>query len=407
MKRRHSYAGLERTVRERTHELERTKAKDEAILLGIGDALVVTDPAGRIALTNRAFKEMLGWREAEVRGKLLTDVVPSQGEHGTPIPPARRALLRALRSGKKVRSLATETHYYRHRNGSWVPVNITVTPVLLQGKLIGAIEIFRDITSEKAIDQVKTEFVSLASHELRTPLTTIKWYAERLLDGGIGKLSLAQHQHLLEIYQANQQMIELVNALLNVSRLELGTFMLEPRPTDVRTLVRQIIVELQPQLTAKTLRLEQRYAKVPRLLVDRNLLRIVVRNLLVNAVKYTPSSGRVKFAVVTRRLGDSFGGRAVKQPCLAITVADSGYGIPRDQQSRVFSKLFRADNISQQEANGYGLGLYTVKLILAHVGGQIWFKSVEHKGTIFFVILPFAGMKPRGGSRRLKTESIN
>lgn len=280
--------------REKMREFERDKARYEAILLGIGDALVVTDPVGKVVFINKAFGEILGWKEGEVKGKLITDVLPSQDEYGRPIPLKDRAIFRALHSIKKVKSVTTQTHYYQNKNGGWVPVNITVAPVLLKGKLIGAIEIFRDITQDKAVDRVKTEFVSLASHELRTPLTTVKWYAEILLDGQGGDLSDSQRQYLQEINEANQQMIELVNYLLNMTRLELGTFVLQSSPTEVSKLFQEIIESLRSQLSAKEIKFRAKSGKMPLIMTDQNLLRIVVRNLLVNAIKYTPRKGNTR-----------------------------------------------------------------------------------------------------------------
>src|SRR3989338_8632212 len=121
------------------------------------------------------------------------------------------------------------------------------TPVVLNKKVIGTIKIFRDITYEREIDKAKTEFVSLASHQLRTPLSTVNWYAEMLLAGDAGELNPNQKKYLDEVYRSNQRMVELVNALLDVASLELGTFVIEPELTDICKLTKHAIAEQKQQ----------------------------------------------------------------------------------------------------------------------------------------------------------------
>jgi len=360
--------------------LAEAKAKDEAILAGIGDGLVAIDTEGRVVLTNGAFETILGLKSSEVQGKKFTDIVHVTNEKGEPMPASKRLVEEAIH--KKSRTTTTKSSYYKRKDGSVFPVSITISPIIQGEEFLGAVEIFRDSTKEKAVDKAKTEFVSLASHQLRTPLTAINWYAEMLLAGDAGAITPAQERYLKEIYSGNQRMVELVNALLNVSRLELGTFVIEAEPTDAVVLTQSVIREQEPLLQEKQIKLATSFEKnLPLIKVDPKLLRMIVQNLVSNAIKYTPNNGQIDLTI----------GMGTENNEIRLTVSDTGYGIPKDQQDKIFTKLFRADNARSKDTEGTGLGLYIVKSIVEHSGGKVWFESVEHKGTIFTVTLPVQG----------------
>jgi len=281
-------------------------------------------------------------------------------------------------------------YYYTKRDGEKFPVSISVTPVIMNGKIVGAINVFRDITHEKEIDKAKTEFVSLASHQLRTPLSAINWYTEMLLAGDAGKISKDQKQYLEEVYKSNKRMVELVNSLLNVSRIDLGTFAIVPEPVNLAEVSKSILTELTPMVKTKKMKIEENYDKsIKKISVDQKLTRIIFQNLISNAVKYTPEGGKVSVSIE-------------KQDKNAlIKVQDTGYGIPKKDQARIFEKLFRADNVREKETDGTGLGLYIVKSILEQSGGKISFESEENKGTTFYVTIPLSGMKAKEGTKDL------
>jgi signal transduction histidine kinase len=255
---------------------------------------------------------------------------------------------------------------------------------------ISGIIMFRNVLEEKTIDTAKTEFVSLASHQLRTPLTAINWYTEMLLSGDVGKINKEQKKYLEEIYHGNQRMVDLVSALLNVSRIDLGTFAVEPEPTNLKSVAESVLLELEPMIQKKQLKISQKYSRgVTALMFDSKLIRIIFQNLLSNSVKYTPEKGAVDVSV------------EVKDEKVRIVVADTGYGIPKDDQEKIFTKLYRADNIREKDADGTGLGLYIVKAIIEQSGGTISFVSEENKGTTFHVTFPKSGMKPKSGNKGL------
>jgi PAS domain S-box-containing protein len=264
----------------------------------------------------------------------------------------------------------------------------SISPVLGQdGTVRFFVGIERDITKEKQIDRAKTEFVSLASHQLRTPLTAIKWNAEIVLEE---ELSADVKSYIDQIYQSNERMIELVNGLLNVSRIDMGTFAIEPEKIDPIVIFDSVLGELEPLIVSKKLKITKTYKTVDAFLnTDKKLLRIVVQNLLSNAVKYTDEKGKVEVSVKKTKTNFEF------------IVQDSGMGIPKNQQGKIFSKLFRAENAVASVADGTGLGLYVTKAVVEQLGGKITFKSTENKGTTFFFNLPIDGIVKKEGNKEL------
>jgi len=367
-----------------SEKILKKNAIDEAILASIGDGLVVADKEGKITYVNQAFEKMVGWKSKDVLGKHIVEIVPRESEKGDKVLFTERVLTKAL-SGEAVVADLTNPFYYIRKDGSRFPTSSIITPIILGGVIIGVVETFKDITREKEIDQAKTEFVSLASHQLRTPLSAINWYTEMLLAGDAGKLKKEQRKYLEEVYKGNQRMVSLVNALLSVSRMDLGTFTLNIEPTDIAQVLEHVVEEQKPQIARKKLHFKFALEKnIPIIQGDGKLLNMVFQNLLSNSVKYTPARGTIRLSL----------GFAEKKDTLLLKVADTGYGIPKSQQGKIFTKLFRADNVREKDTEGTGLGLYIVKAVMDNSGGKVWFESEENKGTTFFVELPIDSTTP-------------
>jgi PAS domain S-box-containing protein len=361
-------------LKSRAGEIEATQAKESALLGSLGEGIVVTDRNGLVELINKQAEEMMGWKSPEVVGKKWYEVAHLQDEGGNPVPPESRATQKVLLTGKPVYS---SVNYYVRRDGTRFPVGTTAAPVVMEGKTVGVIAVFRDITTEKEIDRAKTEFVSLASHQLRTPLSAIKWYAEMLADGDAGALNVEQAEFVHNLYQSNERMIELVNSLLNISRLELGKIKIEPVETDLGQLAADSLKELEPKVATKKQKVILNVdSGVPKVMVDPKLIRQVYANLLTNAVKYTPEGGSITVEIAKK--GDEVVSR----------VTDTGYGIPAEDKKRIFERFYRAQNIQKVDAEGTGLGLYLVKAIIESSNGKVWFESEENKGTTFWISLP-------------------
>ncbi|MFZ2664425.1 MAG: ATP-binding protein [Patescibacteria group bacterium] len=370
---------------------EVAKAKDDAILSSIGEGVIATDQDGKIIIMNNMAEKVLGCKIDEVAGKFYHDIISLEDEKGNIVPLKERPLTNALNH-----SITTTTSalFISGKSKIKIPVAITTSPIVLDNKVIGGVGVFRDITKEKEVDKAKTEFVSLASHQLRTPLSSISWYTEMLLNEDVGKLNDKQIKYLNEVYRGNKRMVALVNSLLNVSRLELGTFAIDPEPTDILKILQSVIDEQKGDIDPKQIKLSCLFEKIyPLIPVDPKLLRVILENILTNAVKYTSEGGEIQISLSLDKIGN--------QKNILFKISDTGYGIPKNQQDKIFTKLFRADNVREKDTEGTGLGLYIAKSILSHSDGKIWFKSEENKGTTFFVTIPVSGMKRKEGTKAL------
>ncbi len=383
-----SYRALEQKVSERTsalnqkmQELSKAKARDDAILDSVGEGMIVTDSAGRILLTNAIAADLMGISSTNGIGKPIAQL-PISDDSDQPIPPEQNPMQLALKSGQKVVSTIKVTD----KDGTKRSLGVTATHVVESNSIVGAIQIIRDTTKEKEVDRMKTEFISLASHQLRTPLSAIKWFNEMMLNGDAGKLTTEQAQFAQNIGDSTKRMIELVNSLLNISRIESGRIIIDPKPTDLNELISGIVNDLK----AKTAERGQTlivsvYKDLPKINIDPHLIGQVYLNLLTNAIKYTPKGGEI--SVFVSRKDDQ----------IVSQITDNGYGIPKEEQHKMFSKFFRASNIVKVETDGTGLGMYLLKAIIDSSGGKIWFESEEGKGTTFWFALPMSGMKAKTG----------
>lgn len=363
---------------------EQEKIKDEAILESIGDGMLVADNTGRVLLMNYVAQQMLMVKSTEYYKRNAYELFHLQLLDGTPVPEEKRPLFVALRTKKKITE--TFTIVTHNENERKTVISITATPVVENNTIIGVVEILHDVTKEKEIDRMKTEFISLASHQLRTPLSAIKWFSEMLIGGDAGKLTTEQQDFAQNIYESTERMIELVNSLLNISRIESGRIMIDPKPTALKELVETIVKELRVKIDQKQQNLIiSVHGDLPKVNLDPKLIRQVYINLLTNAIKYTPKGGDISVFI------------SKKDDQIISQVTDTGYGIPKAEHAKLFQKFFRATNIIKVETDGTGLGLYLIKAIIESSHGKIWFVSEENKGTTFWFSLPMTGMEAKKG----------
>ena len=398
--------GLEDKVAERTEELvERVseleslnrrldiaRAKERATLLSIGDGLFATDEKGNIIFINRKAEKLLGRKSEEVMGRVFSEIILMEDENEIPVALKQRPINTALITGTV--PVTNTPYFYIRKDKTKFPVAITVTPTILDGKIIGAIEVFRDITQEKAIDKAKSEFISVASHQLKTPATAIKLLAERLLSGKMGEFTAKQKEYFDDIHSSNERMIDLVNALLRVSRIELGAFKITVKEKDPCVLVENILDESKYVIDKKKLKLKV-VSSMPctTLMIDEHMFRMVITNLITNAIQYTKEGGEIRVECKVLQKGHILGKKLLEEDSFVVIVSDTGYGIPLKAQSKVFTKFFRADNARQKHTDGTGLGLYIVKSTIEYSGGHIWFTSRQNKGSEFYVAIPLTGMR--------------
>jgi signal transduction histidine kinase len=231
------------------------------------------------------------------------------------------------------------------------------------------------IQAVEEVNRAKSEFVSFVSHQLQNPLTAIKWSSNALL-GDNKCLDKNQAENITNIKNGTDQMINLINAFLDVSKIEQGTFLEEIKNVNLPEIADSVLEEQKPRIQQKELRIIREYEKnMPLVKMDAKLAKIIFQNLVTNAIQYTQPKGEIHVSIKPA-------GKKVE-----ISVKDTGLGIPYSQQAEIFKKLFRGQNI-KKETKGSGLGLYIVKTLLDRINGKIWFESKEGKGTTFFVSLP-------------------
>jgi PAS domain S-box-containing protein len=350
------------------------RAEAEALFTSIGDGAISTDEFGRITRVNPAAQQLLGYSEEELIGTWFPKKIVAVTLDDKPINLIDRPITKAFLTGRPV----SEKTYYRRKNGERIALAINASPILLKGKPLGAIEVFRDITFEQEVDRMKSEFISLASHQLRTPLSAIKTYTHMLFDGYMGKLNPAQKKSLGTIIGASDRMNELISTLLNITHIESGTIAVTPKLLRLDKVAEEVIKELSLMAASKSITLSSatKGKASTSIRTDALIVKEIMTNLITNAIKYTPDSGSVSLVIHPRRTS------------ISVEVTDSGWGIPKYSQDQVFSKFFRAQNIVKRETTGTGLGLYLVKGLVDALGGRIRFTSDEGKGTSFFVSLP-------------------
>ncbi|MDD2224679.1 MAG: PAS domain S-box protein [Candidatus Shapirobacteria bacterium] len=376
----------EKLLIQKNNILKEEKLKTEALLSGIGDGVLAIDQNFKITYANHIAEKLLGWTSKELIGKDVYDNITVKDGTNKTIAKGKRALSLAVKSGKTISSSTINPVYYVRKDKSKFPVAITASPINSDGKFSGAIDVFRDITHEIEVDKMKNEFISLASHQLRTPLSAIKWYSEMLLEGDAGKLDTEQTKFIDNINLSNQRMIDLVNTLLNISRIESGRIIIESNPTDLKELISTVIYEFESKIKEKKQKIIVNInPNLKKINCDPKLIFEVYKNLISNAIKYSPKEGEIQIFVSSDK------DNVISQ------ITDNGYGIPKKDQTKVFTKFYRGENILKIETEGTGLGLYLIKSIIESSGGKIWFKSEENKGTTFWFSLPLKGVNSKKG----------
>lgn len=373
---------LEGKVEEKTSELKRAKTHIETVIENLTTGLIEYDSLFTIVRINKTAEEILGVSRADVLGKRIEPKdINEKPEWKSLIEISYPAISQSVRKvSKEVSGVDADVTDIMITFPLEREVQVTTLPVtsVFSGDPKGFIKAIRDVTRERIIARSKSEFISIAAHQLRTPLSAVKWTMRLLMDGDLGVLNSSQLKLLGRGYETNEKMIQLVNDLLNVSRIEDGRF-------GYRFNKANIIETLTSVVSSSNISAREHGVKLlfkiptqplPLFVFDQEKISLAFQNLVDNAIKYTPPEGTVTVTV------------AQEAQYVKISVHDTGVGVPKNQIERLFSKFFRAENVIHMQTSGSGLGLFIVKNIIARHGGKISVESEENKGSTFWFTLP-------------------
>lgn len=341
------------------------KERNDAILANVADGIVAVDRDGKVVLWNPAAEQITGVPQGQALGRtpeeVLRRTLATEGEE----PPASR-LVSIPRSGEDV----------------WLSLSEAVMrdPA---GAVSGRIFAFRDISAERLVEQMKSDFVSTVSQQLRTPLTSIYGFAETLLRSDVLFGEEERKTFLGYIASESERLTRIVDNLLSVARLDTGDLRVQIAPTEIRQVVSEAVTNVQETVTPNGHEFIVDLPAEPLTAdADREKLRQIVSILVDNAVKYSPEGGTV--TVAARRKNDA----------IEVRVDDEGVGIPASEQHRIFTKFYR--RMAPDSVAGTGLGLFIAQGLLTAMGGKIWVQSSEGEGSSFVFELPFARVGAEG-----------
>jgi signal transduction histidine kinase len=373
----------DRALRETYDLLAEQSTKLIAAVENIDSAMIVTNPQGEVIFVNsisrailRAASPSLGDHLAEtLRAHGLGEIAALLEAHGS----ERRSCEVAVSDGETLRRVLVAQLTPLETADNSAPSNSAPDGSAPSGPVSSHMLIVSDITAERDLDQMKTEFVSFVAHELRSPLSTIYGYASLLQTDGDRFSSIERAQMTASITNQCKRLNRVISEMLDVSRMEAGhPLSVNRQPMDLVALCERVLADARatlPPTTRHTLRLQSEQPTL-KLLADADRLEQIMTNLVSNAVKYSPEGGDVLVTL------------AEDEDNVCISVSDQGIGLTPEQMERLFQKYYRARNAQERNIQGTGLGLFLVRQLVEAHGGQITAESTAGQGTTFRVLLP-------------------
>lgn len=373
-------------------ELAAEQKKTEAILQDMAELLVAVDPAGRIISVNRMAEYILGMSRESLIGKKLEAILeadlPADGE----LP-----LKKVLATGEA----AIDVSYSIAGPLGKIPVLSSASPLYdNSGNLIGAVEIIRDISSLKALEREREDFVSMLSHDLKNPITSIVGSLDLVREGRLGPINKDQREFIEAAEESCSEMVEMINSLLDIHKFEAGRMVMSIKPEKPRHLLEKLVSQYSTAAEKESIRLSFAVTPdLPECRLDRTTFIRMMGNLLSNALKFTPEKGEIEVsvdlvnglsefaAVIPKGLYPS----AILSEAghfLRVTVKDSGIGIPSESLGTIFDRFVQAQNRREGKSRGTGLGLAFCRKVMDAHKGLIWAESDEGKGSIFTALFP-------------------
>lgn len=362
-----------------------------AVLQGMADLLLAVDMQGVVVTASHQATQLLGEEGESLIGKLLEDVLKAD------IPGGELPARSVLRTGEPCLGVG----YNMLVGGREVPVLSSAAPLRnAGGELIGSVEIIRDISKLKELEQEKEDFVSMLSHDLKSPITAVVGSIDLVREAKLGPVTDDQREYLEAAIESCEEMVEMIDTLLGIHKFEAGKMKLHFKEEDPAALVHRSVSKFQTPAQRGAVRLSATLAQgLPGISADRSSFNRILGNLLSNAVKFTPEGGEIEVSVDLVREPASVlagmpeqlyaqGELPVEGSFVRIAVRDSGVGIPRESLGSIFDRFVQARNRRQGKTRGTGLGLaFCRKAVDAH-GGFLWAESAPGGGSIFTILLP-------------------
>jgi len=373
-----------------SRQLEEERLKMEAVLQGMADLLVAVDTDGRIITTSRRAEQLLG-EGAKLPGRRLADVLKAE------VPGGELPSLAVLKSGEPCLDVA----YTIAAGSREIPVLSSAAPLFNgEGELVGSVEMIRDISKLKELEQEKEDFVSMLTHDLKSPITAVVGSIDLVREQKLGPINEEQREYLNAAVESCEEMVEMIDTLLGVHKFEAGKMRLYFRHEDPEALIRKTLAKFHTlaQRGGITLTFSSE-PEVPQVSVDRSAFSRILGNLLSNAVKFTPEGGEIEVhldavadaSTISAAIpAESYQARDLPSggPFVRISVRDTGVGIPQEALGTIFDRFVQAKNRRMGKTRGTGLGLaFCRKAIDAH-HGYIWAESEPGKGSLFTMLFP-------------------
>ena len=356
-------------------QITKEEKKMTAIVNSLDEGLILVDGNHRVLHINPAAEYLLNVRADQV-GEELTLIVQDL------------TLARALKETKGKTSLneTVNSEVTLDHEGEISTLRIVASPFLDEaGAVLGTVYVFDDITREKEIDQMKSDFVSLVSHELRTPMTSIIGFVSLILEGKTGPINDKQRRSLVRVQHQAERLAALINDLLDISRIEAGRIQMKREEMSISEIAKQSIEEISPQADAKSIELRL-FApdSLPNTIGDQERIGQVFTNLIGNAIKFSPEKGKIAVRI---SVNGTLPGKS--DSAIHVEVIDTGEGVPFEERERVFNRFHQLGNINTRQEGGTGLGLSIVKSIVESHGGTVWVDGgYEGRGSNFQFTLP-------------------
>lgn len=363
-------------------QVTREKQRLDAIIENSGDGVMILHPDQRIAAFNRSLTMMTGIPSEEAIGALCWEVIHLRDHYTDQEMEQLSCPLEHCQEGER---FYVEGDYIR-QDDIRITLGITYSPLLdAEGQLVNIIANVRDITHFREAEEMKSTFISVISHELKTPVALIKGYAGTLRRKDANWDAQTVNESLEVIEEESDRLTQLIDNLLDASRLQAGQMKLDKTDVQLDKLGRRMVEEFRTQTDRHEFDIDFS-DDFPTVQGDAERLRQVLSNLLSNAIKYSPNSSRI---MLSGRYDDEQ---------VYIAVSDQGIGIPIGERDRIFDRFYRVDSALSRRTQGAGLGLYLVKSVVEAHGGQIWVESNQGQGSTFVFTLPRESLASNTGS---------